>query len=377
MAVPRLQSKPGPPPADAGAPHSGRQSPAAANRLELDIIGAIVGTDKSSCIKQSWDYLRHYDSFFHPFRHEAINLIEVGVAGGLSLKLWTWYFSAAHIVGIDIMPTATRYAGGRAIVEIGSQADAAFLQDVCTAHPPTIFIDDGSHLAEHNIFTFERVFPMLLPGGIYVVEDLALHLGPSASDWQTATPRNAPEYFLDLARSCLARHHRQGIETVPRSLFRMVDSVTVINSAMIIRKRDSPAELETAMQAGRAYVAHAGLGAIGHERLAFYGLRHGGPLPEAEAACRAAIAAGSRSLPLWTQHSALMLRGGRAEAAAAAMLEGLAIAGEETPQRRKLSAMIEATGMTADVLDQLCDLIKSELGWMVAQPMVSVLRASI
>jgi hypothetical protein len=379
MAVPLLQSRPERPrtrstPHHAGATHSGHASPAAANRLELDVIGAVLGTDKSSNVKQSWDYLRHYDSFFHPFRHEAINVIEVGVAGGLSLALWQWYFSAARIVGIDIMPTARRYAADRAIVEIGSQADAAFMQDVCRAHPPTIFIDDGSHLAEHNVATFECVFPMLLPGGLYVVEDLALHLGPSASDWQTDKPRNAPEYFLDLSRSCLARHHVPGGESVPRSLLRMVDSVAFINSAAVIRKRGEPVGLDSAMEAASAYVEDVALGAGGYERLAFYPLRHGDPLPLAEAACRAAIEAGSRSLPVWALHDALMLRGGRGPQAVSAMLQGLAMAGEGAPQRRKLMGEIETSGLTADVFDQLCSVIVSELGWMVAQPMVNILR---
>ena len=34
-----------------------------------------------------------------------------------------------------------------------------------------IIIDDGSHINEHVIRTFQYLFPKLKPGGIYVVED--------------------------------------------------------------------------------------------------------------------------------------------------------------------------------------------------------------
>ena len=36
---------------------------------------------------------------------------------------------------------------------------------------PDIIVDDGSHLNEHVIETFEVLFPLLKDGGIYVVED--------------------------------------------------------------------------------------------------------------------------------------------------------------------------------------------------------------
>jgi hypothetical protein len=239
------------------------------------MIGAILGTDKSSIVSQSWDYLRHYDSVFHPFRDDDINVIEVGVAGGHSLRLWQWYFSAARIIGVDIMPTAKRYAGGRATVEIGSQADVFFLRKLCKKYPPTIFIDDGSHLAQHNIITFEAVFPNLLAGGLYVVEDMALHLGTAAAAWQTDVPRDSPAYFLDLARSCLARHHMEGAERVPKHLIGMVDSVSFINSAAIIRKRGARAGLDEAIGEGASYLAAMKPAAEAYDRLALYVARHG------------------------------------------------------------------------------------------------------
>jgi hypothetical protein len=358
----------------APAAPAGHQSPAAANRLDLDIIGAVLGTDKSSVVRYSWDYLRHYDSLFHPFRDDAINVIEIGVAGGLSLRTWQWYFSAATIIGVDIEPTAKRFARGRARVEIGSQADVHFMRRLCRDYPPTIFIDDGSHLAEHNIVTFEEAFPRLLPGGLYVVEDLAFHLGRTASDWQSDTPRNAPEYFLDLARSCLARHNIPGAERVPKHLLSQVDSVTFINSAAIIRKRGARVGLDEAIEGAVKLIADAKLGAVACDRLALFIVKHGGTQAQAQAACEAAIEAGSRSLPLWCLYADTMLRAGRKREAAAALFKALANPEKDTPQRQAVAALLSETGLTQEVFRQVCGIVESEQGRLVAHPLRDVLH---
>lgn len=349
-------------------------APAAPGPLDLDMIGAILGTDKSSIVIRCWDYLRHYQLLFQPFRHQDINIIEVGVAGGHSLRLWNWYFSAATIIGVDINPAAARHATGRAQVAIGSQADGHFLRKLVRAHPPTIFIDDGSHLAEHIIFTFEHVFPQLLPGGIYVVEDLALHLGGGAANWQGAVPRDAPAYFLDLARSCLARRPVNGAEAVPKPLAGLVDSVMFINGAAIIRKRGPAAGLDRAIEAAVEFVGDAKPNIAALERLALYIVRHGGSLPQAEAACEAAIEAGSQALPLWCLYADTLLRAGREREAAAAVLKGLSMPEQETKRRLEAVALLSAGGLTQGVYGLLCDILESELGRLAARPVLDLLR---
>jgi len=130
--------------------------------LTLDQIGVSEATDKSSL---SGDYLRHYDEMLAPMRHEEFNLLEIGVFHGGSLRTWSRYFSRAHIIGVDIDANCKAYAGDRRQVEIGSQADPEFVNRIVTEHPPRAIVDDGSHRSDHIIFTFERLFPALLPGG--------------------------------------------------------------------------------------------------------------------------------------------------------------------------------------------------------------------
>ena len=35
-----------------------------------------------------------------------------------------------------------------------------------------VILDDGSHIPEHQILTFNTLFPSVVPGGIYIIEDV-------------------------------------------------------------------------------------------------------------------------------------------------------------------------------------------------------------
>lgn len=353
-------------------------SPAAVDRLvDLDVIGAIEGADKSSSVAFAWDYLRHYDSLFRPYREAAINLIEIGVQAGPSLRVWQWYFPVATIVGIDIDPACAALASGRVRIEIGSQADPAFLSAVCAAHPPTIFIDDGSHRAHHNIFTFEHVFPLLLPGGIYVVEDLKFHFGPNAAHWQGPVPRNAPEYFLDLARNCVAGHATPGAETVTADLVDMIDSVAFIGGAVIVTKRRTARLVSRAATVGRAYLADRHRAGGAHLRLAEYLSRHGARPAEVLASCDAALAADGPSLPALTLKAGVLLRSER-EAEAVALLEQAAALRNSDPRAlMRLARQFAAARLPEQAAQTARRVLEIEPGHEAARQMLAKLGAAL
>ena len=79
------------------------------NELTLDEIGTLEGTDKSSLLA---DYLRHYEREFSYLRDEPINVIEIGVQGGSSLRMWERFFTRATLIGIDIDPSCKNCYGG-------------------------------------------------------------------------------------------------------------------------------------------------------------------------------------------------------------------------------------------------------------------------
>ncbi len=122
-----------------------------------------------------WEhYYRIYDHHFRHLRGKAITVLEIGIGSGGSLKLWRRYFGrSCSIIGIDILADNRRHAGPGISVEIGSQDNAAFLEQVAKKHGPfDIIIDDGSHIHAHQKTAFDTLFPHLKDGGVYACEDL-------------------------------------------------------------------------------------------------------------------------------------------------------------------------------------------------------------
>ncbi len=124
-------------------------------------------------------YTPHYHRFFEKFRYSKINLLEIGVGGyddpcrgGESLCMWEEYFPNAKIVAIDIYPKEVCQKERIKIYQ-GSQIDKNLLQIINNNDGPfDIIIDDGSHMNQHIIKSFDMLFPMLKDQGVYVVEDL-------------------------------------------------------------------------------------------------------------------------------------------------------------------------------------------------------------
>ncbi len=123
-------------------------------------------------------YTSHYQKHFRPYRLKKIKLLEIGVGGydspyigGNSLRMWKSYFPFARIFSLDIYDKSFLQENRIKIFK-GSQVDERFLNTVCNQIGELdLIIDDGSHINEHVIKTFEILFPKLKKCGIYVIED--------------------------------------------------------------------------------------------------------------------------------------------------------------------------------------------------------------
>ena len=133
------------------------------------------GTDKLWLHRYDAEYARH----FEPLRDRPIRLLEIGIGGysvagrgGHSLQVWRDYGPAWKIAGIDIEDKSF-LDGDRIRTFTGDQADAAFLRRVVSeAGPFDVVIDDGSHRQPDILASFATLWPLLMPGGIYVIEDM-------------------------------------------------------------------------------------------------------------------------------------------------------------------------------------------------------------
>jgi hypothetical protein len=162
----------------------------------LNDLAKKYGTDKSS---ETHNYCDKYAKYLPFERYDKLNILEIGVLDGKSLLTWKEYFYRSTILGIDINPDCKKYEEPRISVEIGSQDDGAFLSRTWQQYGPfDMILDDGSHMNEHVIYSFEHLFDSVKSGGVYVIEDVATSyfswFGGGLND-----PRSMVEYFKKLS----------------------------------------------------------------------------------------------------------------------------------------------------------------------------------
>lgn len=154
----------------------------AGRRHDLGDLAIRFGSDKWGI--WHW-YTRHYDRHFGPLRDEPIKLLEIGIggyadphAGGGSLRMWKNYFPRGIVYGMDIYDKSPSEES-RINTVVGSQDDAEFLREFAEENGPfDIIIDDGSHINEHVLFSFDVLFPYVRPGGWYAIEDIQTSYWP-------------------------------------------------------------------------------------------------------------------------------------------------------------------------------------------------------
>ena len=121
--------------------------------------------------KNSSGFIELYQKYFNHLKDKKINILEIGVDKGDSLRLWREYFTNANICGIDLHKSD--FTIDNTEILIGDQSDYSFLQTVVSKYKNfDIIVDDGSHQSKHIISSFKFLFPYLSKNGIYVIEDL-------------------------------------------------------------------------------------------------------------------------------------------------------------------------------------------------------------
>jgi len=161
----------------------------------LNALARLWGTDKAP---GHHGYTRHYAHHLRGRRRRIECVLEIGIGceadpagGGNSLRMWRNYFPSATIYGVDLyekwFDTETRIIALKA-----DQSDAYSLSQAVAGCPAfDLVVDDGSHVGAHIITTFDVVFPMVKPGGYYVIEDLETSYLPTYGGGPPGTPDTA------------------------------------------------------------------------------------------------------------------------------------------------------------------------------------------
>ena len=143
---------------------------------KLNDIGIKCGTDKcnSGHKFKNQTYLDIYHEYFKLFRKESFNFLEIGVRDGASMRMWSEYFPNANIIGVDINSNCKEIEKERdnISVEIGSQEDEAFLNDLIKKYGNfKVVLDDGSHINSMIMKSFKVLNKYTEQ--LYIIEDLA------------------------------------------------------------------------------------------------------------------------------------------------------------------------------------------------------------
>lgn len=212
---------------------------------------------KTGKVSDKWaSYLKYYDALFQSRRDQEISLLEIGVQNGGSLETWAEYFEFAKIlVGCDIDPKcgSLAYDDPRVRVVVGDANSQSAFNEINAVCPSfDVIIDDGSHISTDIINSFINYFPMLKPGGLYVVEDTHTLYGDSCGGG-ILNEYDAYAFFKRLIDVVNFQFWRNELDArvylstffartaVPTFILDgWVDSLEFRNSIITIRKADNP-----------------------------------------------------------------------------------------------------------------------------------------
>ena len=135
-----------------------------------------IHIQKTGKVSDKWSsYLDYYDTVFFSRKNESINLLEIGVQNGGSLETWAEYFkNAKNIIGCDIDEKCKSLLFDDERIKLvvsDIKTEYAYKEINKYCDNFDIIIDDGSHFSKDILITFVNFFPILNPGGIYIVED--------------------------------------------------------------------------------------------------------------------------------------------------------------------------------------------------------------
>lgn len=153
-----------------------------------------------------------YEKVFNELRPIS-TVLELGIYQGGSLILWREALRC-RVIGVDLSPPPkTARLLERYVEESHSQhelhtywrtdqMDAVALRRIVKRHAPRgldVIIDDASHLYVPTRRSFEILFPLLRPGGIYAIEDWMAGKRPDFSSDDGPIARAIHEFVDELA----------------------------------------------------------------------------------------------------------------------------------------------------------------------------------
>ena len=181
-------------------------------------------------------YFDIYERHLSRFRNKAPVMIEIGVFGGGSLSMWKEYFGkGCQIIGVDIDPKCKEYESDQIEIFIGSQDAPELIDQIFDKYPRVdIVLDDGSHMMNHMVASFELMYDRLDKNGLYIVEDTHTCYWP---EYQGGLHKNGS--FIEFTKNKLDELHAlysRGTVTIS-NFTKTTDSICVYDSVVVFERR--------------------------------------------------------------------------------------------------------------------------------------------
>lgn len=141
-------------------------------------------------------YLPLYQNLLESKKESAKNVLEVGIFGGGSIKLWGDFFTNAHVYGLDIIHIDNIWheIKNKPNITLYTSTDA-YNNDFFNTHflnknmKFDFMLDDGPHTLE-SMLHFIRLYSQLMTeDGILIIEDV------QSWDWIELLKMQVPEHL--------------------------------------------------------------------------------------------------------------------------------------------------------------------------------------
>ena len=132
-------------------------------------------------INQSHDYAKFYDAFFFKIKNKIRNVCEIGVMSGASTAAFYFFFPKSKIFACDINFQRFNIFSKRikkVYLDQSNQNEINKFKSKFNKVKYDIIIDDGSHIDDHIILTFNNLIERVSKGGFYIIEDASKELTP-------------------------------------------------------------------------------------------------------------------------------------------------------------------------------------------------------
>jgi cephalosporin hydroxylase len=116
-------------------------------------------------------YITPYMELLEKYRNTPINFLEIGIGFGSCLEMWTNYFHQdSKIYGLDNQDFQIFKNYG--IIQYADSKSIEARDSLFSGIEFDVIVEDGEHVIDTQIATYEAYFPLVKPGGIYIIEDI-------------------------------------------------------------------------------------------------------------------------------------------------------------------------------------------------------------